>query len=130
MRGLASFGGDMTREEFVERMFHEAVVSGVNSCIDLLQRPPGRKPHPSDSKDSSWFNDLNSTDKEFVQRCMARSAEMALFSVFTVLDGVSVIEDRGPKGEFKLFYEKGGQRILLNAPDDEMLHDLMPRSVA
>jgi hypothetical protein len=61
------------------------------------------------------------------ERCMKRAAEMALFSVFTVLDGESFIEDVGPKGEFKLFFEKDGKTVLLNPPSGNMLHDLMPQ---
>jgi hypothetical protein len=118
----------MTSEEFVQGMFENAVASGVESCIRVLEEPPGRKPWKDDVEESNWFNGLTHDDKVFARRCMTKAAEMALFSVFTVLDGVSTIEARGPKGEFRLYFEKDGKSVLLNPPEGKMLHDLMPRS--
>ena len=117
----------MTSEQFVERMFENAVTSGVQACVRRLQKPSGRSPHPSKVEESEWFNHLPATDKAFVQRCMARAAEMALFSVLTILDGVSSVENIGPKGEFKLYFEKDGNSTLLNPSTGLMLHDLMPQ---
>ena len=120
----------MTSEEFVQRMFERAVTSGVDSCIYVLEKPPGRKPRRSLLEESDWFNGLDQVSKAFVQRSMTRAAEMALFSVFTVLDGIGFIEGIGPKGEFKLYFEKDGERTLLNVGDGDMLHDLMPQEPA
>jgi hypothetical protein len=117
----------MTSEEFVQRMYENAVVGGVRSCLSQLEAPPGRKPDKTLVDESNWFISLGPADRAFVQRCMKNAAEMALFSVFTVFDGVSTIEEIGPKGEFKLFFEKDGSSTLLNPSDGEMLHDLMPR---
>jgi hypothetical protein len=55
---------------------------------------------------------------------------MALFSVFTVLDGVSFVEDFGPNGDFELYFRKGGEKILLNPQDGELLHEMMPSDPA
>jgi hypothetical protein len=118
----------MTKEEFVERMYQKAVMLGVKGCIKQLESPSGRKPHPAHIEESKWFNRLKDADKLFVERCMTRAAEMTLFSVFTVLDGEGFIEDAGPKGEFKLLFEKDGKSVLLNPPSGTMLHDLMPRA--
>ncbi len=116
----------MTTEAFVKRMFDSAVTGGVEGCLRQLHKPSGRKPQSTAVEESKWFNELTTADQEFVERCMKRAAEMALFSVFTVLDGESFIEDIGPKGEFKLYFEKDGKSVLLNTPNN-LLHDLMPR---
>jgi hypothetical protein len=118
----------MTSDEFAQRMFDHAVTSGVDSCVGVLERPPGRKPHLSDIEESDWFNTLDEANRGFVRRCMTNAAEMALFSVFTVLDGESFIEGIGPKGEFRLYFEKNGESTLLNPPGGAVLHNLMPRS--
>ena len=116
----------MNREDFVTRMFENAVVSSVAACVKTLRKPPGRKPHASLVEESRWFNQLADSDRAFVERCVKRGAEMALFSVFTVLDGVSFMEDFGPKGDFELYFSKGDERILLNPQDGELLHEMMP----
>ena len=116
----------MTSEQFVNRMYDHAVTSSVKGCIRQLEKPSGRKPRLADVEESEWFSRLNEADKAFVERCMRRAADLALFSVFTVLDGESFIEDVGPKGDFKLYYEKDGKAVILNPPNGDMLHDLMP----
>ena len=108
-------------------MFDNAVTSGVRACLSRLQKPSGRRPRRSAVEESEWFNQLSTTNRAFVERCMGRAAEMALFSVFTVLDGESFIEDIGPKGEFKLYFEKDGKHTLLNPKSGNLLHDLMPQ---
>ena len=116
----------MNREEFVMRMFEKAVISSVAACVKTLRQPAGRKPQASLVEASQWFNELADSDRAFVERCVKRGAEMALFSVFTVLDGVSFIEDAGSKGDFELYFRKDGERVLLNPQDGELLHEMMP----
>ena len=42
-----------------------------------------------------------------------------------MLDGVRAIEGVGDKGRLSLYYEKDGEKILLNNPDNDYnLHDL------
>jgi hypothetical protein len=46
------------------------------------------------------------------------------FYIFKIT--TSVIEDAGPNGNFELYFSKGGERILLNPRDGELLHEMMP----
>ena len=50
--------------------------------------------------------------------------DAGLFSLFCVLDGVRTIEEKDPKGEFKLYYVNGEAKVLINDFDKEFLHDL------
>ena len=47
-----------------------------------------------------------------------------LLSRWVMLDGVRAIEDEEDKGILKLYFEKDGNRVLINDPDQEFLHDL------
>ena len=46
-----------------------------------------------------------------------------IFGFLCVLDGVRIIEDSEEKGKLLLYYEKNGNRQLLNDPKEEYLHD-------
>jgi hypothetical protein len=62
-----------------------------------------------------------------VRRVLQEAAEMAVFEFFCALDGVSVIEDEIEKGELELHFLKKDQRIRLNDPNQEELHNLFNR---
>lgn len=49
---------------------------------------------------------------------------MAVFEFFCVLDGVSVIENTGDKGVVEIYFVKAEDRIRLNDPREEELHNL------
>jgi hypothetical protein len=49
---------------------------------------------------------------------------MAVFGFFCVLDGVSAIEDSPEKGDLELYFVKSSQKIRLNDPRQEELHNL------
>jgi hypothetical protein len=48
----------------------------------------------------------------------------ATFGALCIIDGVRAIEDGPDKGEYEIFYVKGGHRHLLNEPGGYLLHDI------
>ncbi len=89
-----------------------------------LTKPPGRKPSEHLVKLSEWYNQLNGSDQVMLRQTIREAAEMAVFEIFCVLDGVSVIEDTLEKGELELHYVNGTQRVYLNDPHGEELHNV------
>ena len=67
---------------------------------------------------------MSSENQSRVSAVISKAVDMALFSMFTLIDGESFIEDSPEKGEFELWYVKGDERVRLNDPRGEMLHDL------
>ena len=59
-----------------------------------------------------------------LKMAMKEAAELAVFGLLCVLDGVSAIENGSDKGDLKLFYKKGADEILQNEQAGEHLHDL------
>jgi hypothetical protein len=59
-----------------------------------------------------------------LREALREAAELAVFEFFCVLDGVSAIEDDVEKGELELYFVKHGQRIRVNDPLKEELHNM------
>jgi hypothetical protein len=114
----------MTAEEFISIIHQFVYMSAVSGTLSLLEKPPGRKPPKNVVTVSKWFAGLSENDKEMLRLAMAMAAHHATFGVLAVLDGVQVIEDSRVKGTLELYYVKGDERTLLNAPKGEFLHDL------
>jgi len=66
---------------------------------------------------------LSAEDQATLAEALKDAAEGAIFGFFCVLDGARVIEAGPDKGDFELYYVKGAERVLLNAPGDD-LHDI------
>jgi len=114
----------MEGSEFVEAVKRYVRDQSIEDNLDLFSDPPGRAPKTELVQLSKWYNALDDNGKEMVRRVVRESVDAGLFSLFCVLDGVRTIEDRDPKGEFKLYYVNGEERVLLNDFDKEFLHDL------
>ena len=118
----------MTAEEFVAAIkvvVHDAAADDV---IGAVQTPTGRKPAPSVLQLSSWYNALFEPDKANVRAMVLRGVHAALFGVFAVIDGVSVIEDTEEKSDFRLVQARGGVETTINPPS-VMLHDIYQAEV-
>lgn len=55
---------------------------------------------------SEWYKQLDGSDQGMLGQAIREAAEMAVFELFCVLDGVSVIEDSPEKGELELHYKR------------------------
>lgn len=114
----------MTREQFVHNLKVQTSDSAVMSASQNLRQPPGRNPTQRSIALSIWFNGLSPSDQEMLQKALGEAAQLAVFSFLCILDGVSVIDDPSDRGDLVLTYSsKSGGTLLLNNPDEELLHD-------
>lgn len=114
----------MTREEFVRASKAQTSDAALFGTVAVLHRPPGRKPDRRDVALSEWYGKLSTEDQEHVFAAMKEAAELAVFSLFCILDGVSAIEDSKEKGILQLTYRNGPEFIILNSTTGDQLHDL------
>ena len=114
----------MTVEDFVRNLKIQTSDAAVKGVIKNLENPPGRKASSEMVASSEWFLGLDASDKAALQRALKDAAELAVFSFLCVLDGVSVIENDHDQGDFELFFVKNGERLRLNDPSRDELHDL------
>jgi hypothetical protein len=115
----------MNRTEFVDAIKRAVRDVSVEGLMKRYSRPPGRAPEEKLVQTSEWYNSLDPTGKEMVHQVIKDSVDSAIYGVFSVLDGARAIEfDPRDRGEFKLYWTKGEDQILLNDSDDEFLHEL------
>jgi hypothetical protein len=114
---------DMTPQEFIEALKSVVHDSSARAVIDSLESPSGRNPPPKIRQLSEWFCSLSKEDQNNLYQVILLAVHSTLFGTLCVLDGVRAIEDSNDKGAFKLYFEKHGQKILLNDPAIETLHD-------
>jgi hypothetical protein len=114
----------MDSNQFVAALKIAVEKSSVKGVKELLLNPPGRKPDPEVLRRSKWFNNLSEEDKNLVIEIADQAVKHCLFGFLCVLDGVRSIEDEAEKGVLKLYFEKGSNRVVLNDPDQEYLHDI------
>ena len=114
----------MDSKQFVEALRMTVGRSSVKGIKELLIKPPGRKPNAELLRRSEWFNNLSEVDKQMVIDIASESVKFSVFGFLCVLDGVRAIEGEEDKGILKLYFEKDGNRVLINDPDQEFLHDL------
>jgi len=114
----------MSRDELIDGLKSETSDSSVRATMSWLRKPAGRQPARRKVELSEWFNNLPDSDKTRVEQIVRESAELAIFSFLALLDGVAFIEQGEEKGRFELHYYRGGERLLVNDPQGEYLHDI------
>ena len=114
----------MTKEEFVKASKSQTSDAALFGTVSAFHKPPGRKPDKKDVELSEWYCKLSAKDQEFVFAAMKEAAELAVFSLFCILDGVSAVEDSREKGTLQLTYTKGPAFEILNSATGDQLHDL------
>jgi hypothetical protein len=110
--------------EFVRAVKIQTSDAAVEGTLRCLTKPPGRKTSEHLVRLSEWYNQLDGRDQGMLGAAIREAAEMAVFEFFCVLDGVSVIEDTPEKGELEFHYTRGAERLYLNDPHGEELHNL------
>ena len=115
----------MSQEEFIAAIRVAVVESSYKSLESNLIDPPGRQPDSKLLDFANWFNSLNEINKSKLLGVIRETVETTVFSFLCVLDGVRAIENGKDKGKLSLYYEKNGNKDLLNNPDDDYLHELL-----
>jgi hypothetical protein len=117
----------MTNEEFVAAIKLTVSDAAVSGMIKTLSRPAGRKPSAHLVRLSAWYNRVGHDDQQLLAKVLQEAVEHAVFGFFCVLDGVRAIEDNIEKGAVELYFVKAGEKVLLNNPRQEELHNLFNR---
>lgn len=115
----------MNSQEFVDIIKEVVVDDSIKSVQNTLQKPTGKSPAENLVALSKWYNNLNDGDKGMVLSVIREAVDTSVFGFLCVLDGVRSIENSNDKGCLKLYYEKKQEKILLNAIDEEFLHDML-----
>lgn len=115
----------MNTQEFVEAIRKSVDEGSVEALKSVLTKPPGRSPKQEWKELSKWYNEGDDDQKSKIISLIKEAVSMSVFSFLCVLDGIRAIENSFDKGQLFLYYEKDKQRVLLNDPDKEYLHDLL-----
>lgn len=111
----------MTPEEFVHAIDVVVRKAAAAGTMEILQKPPGRRPGPDLAELSWWFRGLGPDDRAAVSRVASLASDQATYNFLLVLDGLLAVEPAGEKGSLGLYYEKDDVRVQLNAEDDKQL---------
>jgi hypothetical protein len=114
----------MNREEFVRVVKLTCSDHEGRESVESLRNPPGRRPSPKLLRLSKWFHQLGPENQAVLADALNDAAEGAVFGLLCILDGVRAIENGPDKGRLELYYVNGDQKVLLNDPAEEELHNL------
>jgi hypothetical protein len=112
----------MNAEEFIHAIKLAVRDAAITNTIDVLARPPGRRPSQQLLDQSQWYKSLDEQERSLLGDVLALAVDHAVFGFLCVIDGVRVVEDGPIKGEFQLSYVKDKAEIV--NPPDIMLHEL------
>lgn len=114
----------MNSEKFVDIIRELTIDDTVRIIQSNLIKPPGRSPSEMSIAISKWYNSLADNDKNILIHIVKKAARTGVFEFLCILDGAIAIENED-KGELKLYYEKGNEKILLNDQHKINLHELL-----
>jgi hypothetical protein len=115
----------MTPEEFVNVLREVVLARAVDSTLEAIKDPPGRRPARELVEANAWFVGLSEQDRAHLRGVATLVAQQTVFGMLAVLDGARVVEDTQEKGEFHLYFCKGGEEWELNPSNGIPLHDLL-----
>jgi hypothetical protein len=112
----------MNAEEFIHVIKWVVRDAAIINTIDVLARPPGRRPSQELLDQAKWYKSLSGQERSLLADVLAQAVDDAVFGFLCVIDGVRVVEDGPIKGQFQLSYVKDKPEIV--NPPDIMLHEL------
>jgi len=118
----------MDSEQFVDAIKTVVRDAAIRSSVRVLENPPGRHPNPELLKKAEWYMNLSEEDKTMIQKVIEVAVQQSVFGMLAVIDGVRVIDEGSSKGDLELFYVKDSERVRLNEPGHEPLHDIFNRA--
>lgn len=118
----------MIADEFlaaVQRIRQQA----PEDVIGQLERPAGKRPDADWKQCSDWYNSLEDDHKRMVKLIALRGCDHALMYLITLIDGTGSMSVDGEEVYVELYLRHGNQKVLLNPPDTEPLHDKIDWSI-
>ena len=114
----------MNPKAFVDAIKIAVLRDAAEGTMQVLERPPGRRPASEIQELSKWFQRLSATDRDALAKVTKFAARQAVHNFLALLDGIAAFEPIGPKGKLELYYVKDGSRTLLNDENAEELTSL------
>lgn len=116
----------MEKGNFIRLVEKYARDPAVKGSLNILAKPPGRKPRQRHVELSTWYNSLNESEREKVKSIAEMTLDLGFFNLLCLLDGVTILSPEYKNGRFELFFRDGNQANLINdeGKDTEELHDL------
>ncbi len=111
----------MNTESFINAIKTVVYKGAAKGIIDILERPPGRRPDAELVQLSRWFQGLSLDDRAAVERIIDMTANQATYNFCLVLDGMLAIESGDEKGKLELVHHVDEKRTLINDEDAEQL---------
>ena len=118
----------MDKEEFIKLIKSEVSDSSIESTIENLIDPPGRKPSAELLAQSEFYKSLSIENKEIINKIISEAVSEAVFGFLCVLDGVRSISKAGELNNLELSHVSTAQKTLLNSEQGEYLHDIYNRA--
>jgi hypothetical protein len=101
----------MDTQSFADLVREHVVNVAIDSTLQNLRSPPGRRISSEERARSAWFNSLSTEDAQYVDQIVRAATEEGIFQLFSVLDRSRKLAD---EDHFELHFVKGNRRILLN----------------
>ena len=112
----------MTSKELMDYVREVEMPLTIQGEIKQLKNPSGRSPFPRRIEKSNFYNSLSDEQKITLEKIVFDSVKAGIFQVLVMIDNLGSFLDKD--GEFELFFAKGNERIKLNDPPENELHDL------
>jgi hypothetical protein len=105
----------MDRKQFVKAVRLYIGESAKKSMIERLgSEIKANAPQNQMLAAKQYYQGLDKEEKDNVQFIVEQSVNDGILGLLAILDGISFLEDGQEKGEFKLYYENGKEKTLLN----------------
>lgn len=108
----------MTKEEFVVNMIKGVEKTALQSIDQKYSNPQFKWPSSESRELGEWYQRLDDEERCRIEKLAAETASFALYAVLAMLDGLAFLENTPEKGELLLYYEKNGQKVLINDPHE------------
>ncbi|CAO5682431.1 MAG: hypothetical protein HEEMFOPI_01671 [Holosporales bacterium] len=114
----------MNAEEFIKGLKIFLRDNSQKIFFDFYEDIPGRNPHEKDVCISNGIKNFKDQEKELLKLIIEENIDQTIFSFLCILDHVRFIEEEGEKTTFELYAVKGDERVLINDPNNEELHNI------
>ena len=113
----------MDAEELIKEIATYRIPKAAKQTLEILSdRNRMSESGPEGRLASDWF--MENGDRQAVETIVRLGINSFFFDLLCIFDGVNFVEDSQDKGDFEIWYSRGGERHQLNQKHAEMLHDI------